>query len=49
MDNKRNTKQENINTPEVPPEDESSEIENYVTRAINGDVEAFGELYTYHV
>ncbi|UCC17038.1 MAG: RNA polymerase sigma factor [Dehalococcoidales bacterium] len=49
MDNKRNTRQENINTPDVPPEDESSEIEKFVTLAINGDVEAFGELYTYHV
>ena len=49
MDDIRNTRQENINEPEVSLENESSEIENLVIRAINGDNEAFGELYTFHV
>ena len=49
MDDIRNTRQENINEPEVYPEDKSSEIEYLVGRAINGDSEAFGELYTVHV
>lgn len=49
MDNKRNTSQDSINEPEIAPEDMSLEIENLVNQAINGDTQAFGELYTCHV
>jgi RNA polymerase sigma-70 factor (ECF subfamily) len=49
MDDKRNTRQKNINTPEDSPEDDSSGIINLVGQAINGDTQAFGELYTYYV
>ncbi len=49
MDNKRNTNQGSINEPEITQEDMNLEIENLVIQAIGGDVEAFGELYTYHV
>ena len=44
----RNTRQENINTSEVSPEDDSSVIINLVAQAIKGDTQAFGELYTHH-
>lgn len=49
MSDKRNTSQSSINEPEITQEDSSLEIENLVTQAINGDTEAFGELYTHHV
>lgn len=49
MADKRNTNQSSINEPEITQEDTSLEIENLVTQAINGDTQAFGELYTYHV
>ena len=49
MDNKRNTNQRGINEPEIVQEDRNLEIENLVVQAIQGNVEAFGELYTYHV
>lgn len=49
MDDIRNTRQENVNEPGISPEDANSEIENLVTRAIDGNTQAFGELYTYYV
>ena len=49
MSDKRNTSQSSINEPEITQEDSSLEIEHLVTQAINGDTEAFGELYTHHV
>ncbi|MBN2074723.1 MAG: RNA polymerase sigma factor [Dehalococcoidales bacterium] len=49
MADKRNTSQGSINEPEITQEDTNLEIENLVMKAISGDVEAFGELYTSHV
>ncbi len=49
MDNIRNTGQENINQPVNKPGDDYLNTENLVTKAISGDVQAFGELYTVHV
>jgi RNA polymerase sigma-70 factor (ECF subfamily) len=49
MTDKRNTSQESINEPEITQEDTNLETENLVKKAISGDVEAFGELYTDHV
>ena len=49
MDVIRNTIQKDISVSEISAEDENPEIENLVIRAINGDVDSFGELYTYHV
>ncbi|UCD08085.1 MAG: RNA polymerase sigma factor [Dehalococcoidales bacterium] len=49
MDDIRNTRQGSINESEITQEDTDLEIVNLVTQAIDGNVEAFGELYTYHV
>ena len=49
MDDIRNTRQSSINESEITQEDTNLEIVNLVIQAIDGNVEAFGELYTYHV
>ena len=49
MNEKRNTSQGSINEPEITQEDTDLEIEKLVMKAISGDVDAFGELYTSHV
>lgn len=49
MEDIRNTRQKSIEEPEVAQEDQSSEMEKFVIRAVNRDSEAFGELYTYYV
>lgn len=49
MTDERNTSQGSINEPEITQEDTDLEIEKLVMKAISGDVDAFGELYTSHV
>jgi RNA polymerase sigma-70 factor (ECF subfamily) len=49
MADKRNTSQGSINEPEIDQDNTSLEIVNLVLKAISGDIEAFGELYTSHV